>query len=47
MSTSGTGRVVARKRGNKSPAGEMMNGMGKEKKEEEKIRYVMDVCGLC
>jgi hypothetical protein len=44
MSSSGTGRFVVRKRGNKRPAGQMMNGMGKEKRSKKKKRYVMDVC---
>jgi hypothetical protein len=39
MSTSRTGRVVFRKRGNKRPAGEIMTGMGKEKRgRRNKVR---------
>ena len=38
MPTSGTGRIVVRKGGNKRPAGEMMNGMGKESRRKEKNR---------
>jgi hypothetical protein len=36
MSNSGTVIVVVRKRRNKRPEGEMMNGMGKEKLRKKK-----------
>jgi len=36
MPTSEPGRVVVRKSGNKRPAGEMMNGMGKESRRKKK-----------
>jgi hypothetical protein len=36
MSTSLTGRFAVRKRGNKRPAGEIMIGMGEEKRRKKK-----------